>query len=266
MNREKFLSMQRLLSLMVHPQSSDSVINPFRLLNGKKAEYLKLEDIGYSKLQDVTIKAFFLRHKDTNLLQEDIAYLEEEDEKDWNIWKTNGINKLAQIYHRFIDHRDNRILFRLALDYAERNNLLSHNSDVSQMIKILKDVCNDLDWEDCGKLNSKDLGELEMFQAFNLCQIQRLELIDAVCDYWRYIGVTIGDGSTIKLDMRPELIFKSYQDMSIEEKCKHYIIYKTISIFETYSTFGYPCAAYENDVIWSGVKKRMMGLEVMPID
>lgn len=224
MNREKFLSMQRLLSLMVHPQSSDSVINPFRLLNGKKAEYLKLEDIGYSKLQDVTIKAFFLRHKDTNLLQEDIAYLEEKDEKDWNIWKTNGINKLAQIYHRFIDHRDNRILFRLALDYAERNNLLSHNSDVSQMIKILKDVCNDLDWEDCGKLNSKDLGELEMFQAFNLCQIQRLELIDAVCDYWRYIGVTIGDGSTIKLDMRPELIFKSYQDMSIEEKCKHYII------------------------------------------
>lgn len=255
MNREKFLSMQRLLSLMVHPQSSQSGINPFRLLNNKRAECLKLEDIGYSKLQDVTIKAFFLKHKDTNLLQEDIAYLEEEDEKDWNMWKTNGINKLAQIYHRFIDHRDNRILFRLALDYAERNNLLSHNSDVSQMIKILKDVCNDQDWKDSGDLTLKEVEELEGFQAFNLCQIQRLELIDAVCDYWRYIGVALEDGRTIKLDMRPELIFKSYEDMSVEEKCKHYIIYKTISIFETYSTFGYPCAAYENDVILTGIKK-----------
>ena len=159
------------------------------------------------------------------------------------------------LYHRFINHRDNRILFRLALDYAESNNLLSHNSDVSQMIKILKDVCNDQDWKDIGDLTLKEVEELEGFQALNLCQMQRLELIDAVCDYWRYIGVALEDGRMIKLDMRPELIFKSYKDMSIEEKCKHYIIYKTISIFETYSTFGYPCAAYENDVILTGIKK-----------
>lgn len=79
MNREKFLSMQRLLSLMVHPHPANPHSNPFRLLNDKKAELLELEDIGYSKLQNITIIGFFLKHRDTNLLQEDIAYLEEQD-------------------------------------------------------------------------------------------------------------------------------------------------------------------------------------------
>lgn len=43
--------------------------------------------------------------------------------------------------------------------------------------------------------------------------------------------------------------------MTNEEKCKHYIIYKTITIFETYSTFGYPCLAYETDPLFSGSMK-----------
>ena len=51
MNREKFLSMQRLLSLMVPPHPAPPHSNPFRTLNDKKAELLELEDIGYSKLQ-----------------------------------------------------------------------------------------------------------------------------------------------------------------------------------------------------------------------
>ena len=73
MNREKFLSMQRLLSLMVHPNPANPHSNPFRTLNDKKAELLELEDIGYSKLQKITITDFFLKHRDTNLLQEEIA-------------------------------------------------------------------------------------------------------------------------------------------------------------------------------------------------
>lgn len=259
MNREKFLSMQRLLSLMVHPQPENAHQNPFRLLNDKKAKFLKLEDIGYSKLQNVTIIDFFLRHRDTNLLQEDIAYLEEQDSKDIDMWISNAVNLLSQLYQRFIKRPNNNKLFCLALEYAEKNDLLSKNSDVHQLIKVLKRTRKIEELVDYGNLNEKVLNELEKFQSFNLCQIQRLELIDAVCDCWKLNGIELKSGKKLKLDVSPELVFKPYKEMTDEEKCKHYIIYKTISIFETYSTFGYPCLAYETDSLLSGDIKGKKG-------
>ena len=259
MNREKFLSMQRLLSLMVQHQPVNAHQNPFRLLNDKKAEYLKLEDIGYSKLQNVTITDFFLRHRDTNLLQEDIAYLEDQDSKDIDMWISNAVNLLSQLYQRFINHPNNNKLFCLALKYAEKNDLLSKNSDVHQLIKVLKRTRKIEELVDYGNLNEKVLSELENFQSFNLCQIQRLELIDAICDCWKLDGIELKNGKKIKLNVEPELVFKPYHDMTDEEKCKHYIIYKTISIFETYSTFGYPCLAYETDCLFSGDIKGKKG-------
>ncbi len=61
---------------------------------------------------------------------------------------------------------------------------------------------NDQDWKDSGDLTLKEVEELEGFQLLIFVRFQRLELIDAVCDYWRYIGVALEDGRTIKLDMR----------------------------------------------------------------
>ena len=255
MNREKFLSMQRLLSLMVHPNPANPHSNPFRMLNDKKAELLELEDIGYSKLQKITITDFFLKHRDTNLLQEDIAYLEEQDSKEKDMWISNAINLLSQIYQRIINHPNNNKLFCLALEYAQKNDLLSKNSDVHQLIKTLTRIQEIENRADFGNLNEKILKELEKFQSFNLCQIQRLELIDAVCDCWKQMGLELKNGKKIKLEVTPELIFKPYGDMTNEEKCKHYIIYKTIAIFETYSTFGYPCLAYETESLFSGSMK-----------
>lgn len=255
MNREKFLSMQRLLSLMVHPHPTNPHSNPFRTLNDKKAEFLELEDIGYSKLQNITIIDFFLKHRDTNLLQEDIAYLEEQDSKEKDMWFSNAIHLLSQIYQRFIIHPNNNKLFCLALEYAQKNDLLSKNSDVHQLIKTLARIQEIETLVDFGNSNEKILKELEKFQSFNLCQMQRLELIDAVCDYWKQMGLELKNGKKIKLEVTPELIFKPYEDMTNEEKCKHYIIYKTIAIFETYSTFGYPCLAYETDPLFSGSMK-----------
>lgn len=255
MNRERFLSMQRLLSLMVHPHPANPHSNPFRTLNDKKAELLELEDIGYSKLQNITIIGFFLKHRDTNLLQEDIAYLEERDSKEKVMWISNAINLLSQIYQRFINHPNNNKLFSLALEYAQENELLSKNSDVHQLIKTLTRIQEIENLADFGNSNEKILNELEKFQSFNLCQIQRLELIDAVCDYWNQLGLELKNGKKIKLEVTPELIFKPYGDMTNEEKCLHYIIYKTIAIFETYSTFGYPCLAYETSPLFSGIMK-----------
>lgn len=255
MNREKFLSMQRLLSLMVHPRPTNLHSNPFRTLNDKKAELLELKDIGYSKLQKITITDFFLKHRDTNLLQEDIAYLEEQDSKEKDMWISNAINLLSQIYQRIINHPNNNKLFCLALEYAQKNDLLSKNSDVHQLIKTLTRIQEIENWADFGNSNKKILKELEKFQSFNLCQIQRLELIDAVCDCWKQMGLELKNGKKIKLEVTPELIFKPYGDMTNEEKCKHYIIYKTIAIFETYSTFGYPCLAYETESLFSGSMK-----------
>lgn len=247
--------MQRLLSLMVHPRPTNLHSNPFRTLNDKKAELLELKDIGYSKLQKITITDFFLKHRDTNLLQEDIAYLEEQDSKEKDMWISNAINLLSQIYQRIINHPNNNKLFCLALEYAQKNDLLSKNSDVHQLIKTLTRIQEIENRADFGNLNEKILKELEKFQSFNLCQIQRLELIDAVCDCWKQMGLELKNGKKVRLEVTPELIFKPYGDMTNEEKCKHYIIYKTIAIFETYSTFGYPCLAYETESLFSGSMK-----------
>ena len=247
--------MQRLLSLMVHPRPTNLHSNPFRTLNDKKAELLELEDIGYSKLQKITITDFFLKHRDTNLLQEDIAYLEEQDSKEKDMWISNAINLLSQIYQRIINHPNNNKLFCLALEYAQKNDLLSKNSDVHQLIKTLTRIQEIENRADFGNLNEKILKELEKFQSFNLCQIQRLELIDAVCDCWKQMGLELKNGKKVRLEVTPELIFKPNGDMTNEEKCKHYIIYKTIAIFETYSTFGYPCLAYETESLFSGSMK-----------
>ena len=240
---------------MVHPRPTNLHSNPFRTLNDKKAELLELEDIGYSKLQKITITDFFLKHRDTNLLQEDIAYLEEQDSKEKDMWISNAINLLSQIYQRIINHPNNNKLFCLALEYAQKNDLLSKNSDVHQLIKTLTRIQEIENWADFGNSKKKILKELEKFQSFNLCQIQRLELTDAVCDCWKQMGLELKNGKKIKLEVTPELIFKPYGDMTNEEKCKHYIIYKTIAIFETYSTFGYPCLAYETESLFSGSMK-----------
>lgn len=184
-----------------------------------------------------------------------MAYLEEQDSKEKDMWISNAINLLSQIYQRIINHPNNNKLFCLALEYAQKNDLLSKNSDVHQLIKTLTRIQEIENWADFGNSNKKILKELEKFQSFNLCQIQRLELIDAVCDCWKQMGLELKNGKKIKLEVTPELIFKPYGDMTNEEKCKHYIIYKTIAIFETYSTFGYPCLAYETESLFSGSMK-----------
>ena len=144
----------------------------------------------------------------------------------------------------------NVALFDAILKYAKKNNLLPEESDLSRLISLIKEAVNKRPlgsvFENC--LN--DLKRWDKYKAFNLAQIQRIELIDDICDQWRNTGILPGLGQPITVDVRPETITKAYNRLTDIERCQHYIIYKTISIFETYQEYKYPCRKYSDTALY----------------
>ena len=108
--------------------------------------------------------------------------------------------------------------------------------------------------------------EWKRYECFNLCQIQRIELIDDICDQWWTTGLVIGNQKQIKLDINPDVLFKPYHKLNDREKCLHYILYKTISIFETYESYGRPCLKYEETPLYFGESPVKPGMPYETID
>ena len=72
-NRENELTKQRLMSLYIQESSLIDNENSFRKMGNKIAEFLQLTDIGYSKLQEITIKKYFQESKKISLLSNYIS-------------------------------------------------------------------------------------------------------------------------------------------------------------------------------------------------
>lgn len=259
--REKDLSLQRLLSAFSQISykelnSKDQVknTNSFLETNGKKVEAIKLEDVGYSKLQKVTISDFFRKNEKKNLLKEEIEltiikplqWNENEindDKHNENVEKI--FDNLQLMYMSYINHSNNKKLFDSAIEYAIKNNLLSDESDIDTLLHNLENIVNE-QWGDKHNYDyEKIINEWRPYRKFNLCQLQRIELIDNICDIWRHEGLRLNNHEWIKIDLEPTIVFKKYEELTNVEKCLHYIIYKTIAIFETYASYGLPCIDYK---------------------
>lgn len=258
-NRERELTKPRLVSTVVRIMMAGD--NNEYEFNGKTFEGLKLSDVGYSKFQERTLKGFFKEHINSSLLQNEIEVLQTMGESD------EDSNSKAQIIRQFINalktagrkyfgHQTNCRLYDSVKDWALKNDLCSSETDVSRFLKLLSEK---------GYADEIPV-EWKRYECFNLCQIQRIELIDDICDQWRSPGLVIGHQKKIKLEIMPELLLKPYQDLNDRERCLHYILYKTISIFETYESYGRPCLKYEETPLYFGDNPVKSGMPYETID
>lgn len=244
-NRERELTKPRLVSTIVRILMADD--NNTYEFNGKTFEGLKLSDVGYSKFQERTLKDFFKNHINTRLLQKEIETLQTlsdspEDKGQVENIVGNYIGTLLIAGNKYFNHKINRKLYVRIKRWAKENNLCSSETDVRIFLELMRaNGCPD-----------EILKMWKEFDCFNLCQIQRIELIDDICDQWRTSGLVIGHQKQIKLDINLDVLLKPYHELNDREKCLHYILYKTISIFETYESYGRPCLKYEETPFYFG--------------
>lgn len=261
-NKERLLSKSRLTTIMLSTESGKPDVNDYWGLKGKIFYGLKLTDVGYSKLQKHTIDKFFNDHKYVSLLEGKIKFLNELLDKDEQYIKkavpdvkviANSIRKSARKYFR-TNHNgwvgNNETLFGLMLKYARENHLLPEESDLKRFFKIVGEISQIPELKGVFKEIREDIKVWEKYQEFNLVQIQRIELIDDICDQWRHPGLLPMFGSSINIDVRPNIVTRSYSLLNAVEQCYHYIIYKTISIFETYQEYKYPCQKYVDTALY----------------
>ncbi len=244
-NNEKYLSSQRLLSLFLNSEKASNGTISFRNINNKQATYLCITDVGYSKLLKKTIEDYFILHKETNLLSELIDKVEnldkaEIEEQKSTVKETKSF--LDNLYYKI--YKPNNALFDEISLWSKERHIISSKSDLRNLLDLIQSKISFFTKEDIDNWISQFMNLMNL----NLCQIQRIELIDDIYDMWKtdYIKWEI------KLNKCPNLeesINKSYEDFTTNEKCLHYIIYKTISIFETYPHYGMPSLPYENSII-----------------
>ncbi len=262
--REKNLSNQRLLYFFINYAKHHQEESVFGYINGKKPKYLNLQVVKNSKLQQVTLLRYFDDNKNVMLLGKQISFVERLDGRmikknssDYNdfiggvfqplqvlAYKTLGLNKPVNVgNHHYFKTMLEWVTTQEPLWYAEhKTSLFSDNSDLRQLLNAIDSTAPLLP-KDTYKEIEPLCKQLREFDILNLCQLQRLEIIDDVCDFWH--GYSVKElADDYRFEMKPETIISDYNDLSLNEKCYHYIVYKTIDIFETYPSYHYPIWNY----------------------
>lgn len=247
MNRERELTKPRLVSTFVKSMvAADKRKETFKF-NGKELVGLRLKDIGYSKFQKKTLLDYFEENKHTYLLHEEIEYLRSIDTvniKDDDVSMVVGYTEsLKNAYQKYFSHANNKKLYDLAKDWInDKEQLIDANNDIATLIDLLEKLAIPLLGISEATELSKICAQWREYTCFNLAQIQWLDFIDDICDQWRHPGIILGKDQIFCIEAPPELLFKNYDELNDREKCIHYIIYKTINVFQTYESYGKPAA------------------------
>lgn len=259
MNHERLLSKQRLLVTWLRASindNKDSSVKDSMEFNDKRAVELRLTDIGYSKLQKVTFRDFFERNRRISLLEKAIEavknFTKEYNEGSVSSFTEkalkevlNALEKSAKKYFRANGESRNFTLFQEAKRWIKKEKLDDKQSDVMELVTSIQGLPKEY------KDNfTEAIEKWCQFSSLSLIQVQRIELVDYICDVWRECGIRDAHGKIIKLNLRPEIVFKPYAHLTDEEKSLHYIIYKTISLFETYPVYDYPCRKYSEGALF----------------
>lgn len=259
-NREKELTKQRVL--MTYAQEylrTDGDQDKVLKFGDKRAEELRLSDPGYSKLQEVTLMKVFRENKGVRLLQKDIEYLR--TMADFSSSSTADENfkmfihyaeALKRSYSKYVGHPNNKMLLDKAKEWLLANELNEERSDLTDLVMLMRNHAEEVfGGSDLDDLNSI-CDKWEEYMMFSLFQLQWLDLVDEICDDWKIYGLSIGNKEPLKFDLTPEVIFAPYSQLDDNQKCLHYFVYKTISIFESYGSYGYPCRKYRDEALYFG--------------
>lgn len=238
-NREKELSDQRLLSLIMSasPSSGEGLLMDF---NGKQPFMIELTLQESTKLKDKTIKERFEWYKNTNWLgdiADEISRISSKsNEKDlFKILQLDIINQFLSLVESIDKNEDGDVTKReylhsiLKLAKEDKLRYLPLESDLKKFLSSLKKI-RKYD----GRVD-KIITSLQEFSAMNLAQLQWALLIVKVIEFWRN-GIKF-HGEEVKFQVVSESLTCKEENLTIRYKSQHYIIYKTISIFDTYPAY-----------------------------
>lgn len=266
--REKDLSSQRLLHFFIsYAKKQQKREGVFKNIKGKFPKFLNLRKVEKSKLQEDTILNYICNVRDVSLLDNQIELvrglhdtggrLTHEQQSFFDLQIILPLQDLAYKVIGLPDpHNGNRmgrnnLFFSYMKDwlkeknkeyiYDDKTRLLSDDNDVKRLLRELELLRSKSEDAELKSKIQEICDALKGYDILNLCQIQRLELIDDICDFWNGRGKgkeLLGDIEP--LGITPEVVTKRYGELDFSERGYHYIIYKTIDIFETYPTYQFP--------------------------
>lgn len=235
-NRESELTMQRLIALYIQEPTPTENNSSFRKIGNKEADLLTLTDLGYSKLQDITIIQYLKNNKAVSSFTKYINQIDELREKQESITTTHNIlsnllgpieicldiligEKNQSVYDQSYKHFLHEFYNWINNDDNRKHRVYSSNSDLRQLLNALKKLSNIID---NSTIYNRFASKYKKYDKLNLQQLKRLRLVhDAACS-WNF---------------SIDILTKKYIDLDEIERCQHYIIYKTISICATYPEY-----------------------------
>ena len=255
-NSEIDLAKQRFIALLLSGSSEERLA----YLENKSAEFIEITKEEYSKFEYETIGAFFKNARDTVLLDEELSFLKairkkgflkEDDVKDL---RYSIFASFMQMSRKFF--KKNKKLIDSFFLWKDRNSFLlnSNRSDLAQVIDGLEEIAEyeQRDSEIISPIKREVSAIRSLYREpkmvakgrnrdqFNILQIQRLEIVGQIFELWnRQLGFTES----------VESLFKHYEELTESERCIHYLVYKTISIFQNNPQFGFPILAYEKEPV-----------------
>lgn len=271
-NTEKYLSTQRLISLFINSSNLEENKDSYRNINSQYAELLFLKDTNYSKLQKRTINDYFEDIKSFSVLDTEINGLNDlinnvskiitKPKPNINIEsylesiKNDYLSPLNLLLERTINK--NKTNFNTILMYL--SHYQNNNSDLAQIKKKLEELTNVL--KDVAVNTSSKSFTLKIIEEaeklisniqnnnlhlFSILQLQRINLINHVCDLWRgKVDKQIEFTTELFFNLAAKTIVADYKDLSLREKTCHYIIYKTIEILDKYPSYNNACFGFNN--------------------
>lgn len=249
-NREKELSDQRLLSLIMSSTSS-SGDNILLDINGKEPYEIELTLLKSSKLREKTIKERFEWYKNTNWLGAITDELREIGNRHQSVGRNRILEKddviggfYSMVKSLKLSIGEKKNLFRIEylramLELASQDKAiyLPVESDLNKFLSALETIRRKKIAED--KIQEKIeeiVSTLKEFREMSLAQIQWALLIMNVIDFWTK-GL-MHNGKRTCFQITPDSVSCKDEKVDIEMKCRHYIVYKTISIFDTYPEYS----------------------------
>ena len=238
-NREKELSDQRLLSLIMSASSSlgDGLLIDF---NGKEPFLIELTLQESTKLREKTIKERFEWYKNTNWLgdtADEISIISNNSKEEvlFESFQLDIINQFLSFVEIIKDDNggsSRREYLRAILNIAkeDKQRYLPLESDLKKFLMALKKIRK----YDCRV--DEIITSLHEFSAMNLAQFQWALLIVKIIEYWKNNGIVFHH-EQVKFQLFPDTLTCKEEDLTSRYKCLHYIIYKTISIFDTYPEY-----------------------------
>ena len=228
-NKENELTLPRLAALYI--QEPDALDNhaSFRWMGEKYAYGLLLSDPGYSKLQEKTIIDFFRDVKKVSMLQGTIKEIDAVANNFNSIlWEgliDDSFDKIEScldyLTGSFIEDGEYRIFIDAYMEWSsDRKGLYSRYSDIALLLRAMVRF-NDEPYLEKTPYATFDR-KFRPFARLGVKQLVRLRMVYEVFKAWKF---------------PTDKVFCEYGKLNEIDKCRQYVVYKTISICETYPAY-----------------------------